>query len=292
MSLQLTQVRAFVAVIDAGGFQEAARRLDCAQPTVTQLVRKLETGLGVQLIVRNRRGAIATPAGKAFLPHARRLLHAEARALASVDQHSLVIGASGNIGTYLMPSVLKKFGSARSDIRAELTIGPNPEIAVRIETGDVDLAVMEWWDDRPGLRAELWRRERLVVIVPPDHAWARKKSIRKDLLFDTELIGGESGSGTGRLLRRVFGARADGIRVAMNLGSTAAVKEAVKAGLGISLVLESAVQDEVRSGILRAIPVAGEPLEKELFIVTPEDVPPTAPSARFRDFVRRELTLV
>lgn len=290
MSLQLTQVRAFVEVIETGGFQEAARRLDCAQPTVTQLVRKLEAGLGVQLIVRNRRGAIATPAGKAFLPHARRLLHAEARAVASVGKYSLAIGASGNIGTYLMPALLKKFGSTRSDIHTELTIGPNPEIAMRVETGEVDLAVMEWWDDRPGLKAELWRRERLVVIVPPDHAWARKKSIPKDLLLDTEMVGGETGSGTGRLLRRVFGARADGIRVSMNLGSTAAVKEAVKAGLGISLVFESSVHDEVRSGTLSAIQVAGDPLEKELFIITPEDVPPTAPSARFRDFVRRELT--
>lgn len=285
MSLQLSQVRAFVTVIDTGGFLEAARKLDCAQPTVTQLVRKLESELGVQLIVRNRRGATTTPAGAAFLPHARRLLNAEARAIASVSNCSLCVGASGNIGTYLLPSVLKKFHRV-SDIRPELTIGPNLEIADRVETGDIDVALMEWWDDRPGLRAEIWRRERLVVIVAPDHPWARKKSIPKNWLLDTEMLGGEPGSGTGRLLRRVFGENASGIRVSMNLGSTAAVKEAVKAGLGISLVFESSVRDEVRTGALCAVQLAGGPVEKDLFIITPEDVPDTAPSARFRDFMR------
>lgn len=290
MSLQLTQVRGFVAVVDTGGFQQAARKLDCAQPTVTQLVRKLEAELGVRLIVRNRRGAITTSAGAAFLPHARRLLNAEARAIASVSRYSLAIGASGNIGTYLLPTVLRKFGSA-SDIRAELTIGTNPEIATRVETGDIDVAVMEWWDNRPGLKAEVWRRERLVVIVPPDHAWSRKKSIPKNWLLNTEMLGGEPGSGTGRLLRRVFGEDADCIRVTMELGSTAAVKEAVKAGLGISLVFASSIRDEVASGSICAIELAGGPLEKDLFIVTPEDIPATGPSARFRDFVKNALVL-
>jgi DNA-binding transcriptional LysR family regulator len=288
MTLNLSQVRAFLAVIDTGGFQEAARMLGCAQPTVTQLLRKLETDLAVQLVVRNRRGAATTPAGAALLPHARRLLRAEQRAVASVANSSLAIGASGNIGTYLLPPLLQRFAKL-SDVKAALVIATNPEIAERVEAGDVDIAVMEWWSDCPGFKAEVWHRERLVVIVPPGHTWARDKVIPRDWLLEVSMLGGEPGSGTGRLLQGVFGKEANRIRVSMNLGSTAAVKEAVKAGLGISLVFLSSVRDEVSAGSLCALDLEGEPLEKELIVVMPEDVPPTAPSARFRELLKEAM---
>jgi DNA-binding transcriptional LysR family regulator len=285
MTLNLTQVRAFLAVIETGGFQEAARELGCAQPTVTQLVRKLESDLATQLIVRNRGGAVTTPSGSRFLPHANRLLRAEERAIASVGSRSLAIGASGNIGTYLLPSLLKQFNDI-SDAKAELVIAPNPEIADRIEAGDVDIAVMEWWDDRKGFTSELWRRERLVVIVAPDHAWALKKAIPREWLLEVTMIGGEAGSGTGRLLQGVFGEDSARIRVSMNLGSTAAVKEAVKAGLGISLVFLTSVRDEIRAGTLCALDLDGDQIEKELLVVMPESVPSSAPSSHFRALLR------
>jgi len=285
MTLNLSQVRAFLAVIDTGSFQEAARMLGCAQPTVTQLVRKLETDLAVQLVVRNRRGAVATRGGAAFLPHARRLLRAEQRAVASVTNSSLAIGASSNVGTYLLQPFLRRFAGI-SDTRPELVIATNPEIAERVEAGDVDIGVMEWWSDCPGFTAEVWHRERLVVIVPPDHIWARDKAIPRDWLLEVTMLGGEAGSGTGRLLQGVFGKKAERIRVSMSLGSTAAVKEAVKAGLGISLVFLSSVRDEVAAGSLCAVDLDGEPLEKELVVVMPEDVPATAPAARFRSLLK------
>ena len=281
MTLNLVQVRAFLAVVDGGGFQGAARRLGCAQPAVTQLVRKLETDLAVQLVVRGRRGALPTTDGSRFLPHARRLLHAEARAVAAVAGRTLAIGASGNVGTYLLPPLVRRFGE-RERTGPRLVIAPNPEIADRIEGGEVDVAVMEWWDGRPGFTAEPWRRERLVVIVAPDHPWAALDRVPRERLLDAGMLGGEGGSGTGRLLERMLGPDAGRIRTTMDLGSTAAVKEAVKAGLGVSLVFRSSVADEVRAGSLVARELEGPPLEKELVVVMPQNVPPTAPAARFR----------
>lgn len=281
MTLNLMQIRAFIAVIDTGGFQEAARWLDCSQPTVTQLVRKLETQLAVQLIIRHRGAPVATRHGDLFLPHARRLLRAEERAVASITARTLMVGASGNVGTYLLPPLLRSFRDS-ADIDTDLVIAPNPEISDRIESGDIDIAVLEWWDGRAGFIARPWRRERMVVIVPPDHIWAAQDEIPRDWLLDTPMIGGEPGSGTGRLLQEAYGKDADHIRVSMNLGSTAAVKEAVKAGLGISIVLRSTVMEDVQAGTLRAIDLAGAAIEKELMIVLPENVPDNAPSARFQ----------
>lgn len=287
MTLNLAQVRAFVAVVDAGGFQEAARRLGCAQPTVTQLVRRLEAALDAPLVVRGRRGAAPTAAGRRLLPHARLLLGAERRAVAAVGGRSLAIGASGNVGTYLLPSLLRRF-QAQSDVEARPLIATNPRIAAHVEAGDVDVAMMEWWDGRPGFTAGVWRREPLLVIVAPEHPWAGHGTVPPERLAEWPMIGGEAGTGTGRLLQALFGDAAAALPVAMSLGSTAAVKEAVKAGLGISVVLAAAVSDEIRAGSLHALRLEGAEPTKDLVVVTPEGVPPGAPAARFRDMLLGE----
>lgn len=280
--LSLSQVQTFLAVIDEGGFQGAAQALGLAQPTVSQQLRKLEEALGVQLVVRTRNSARPTKDGIAFLPYARGLMRTAGRAAAALAGRSLAIGASSNIGTYLLPARLRQFAAgAGTGIGLDLVLGTNPETAGRLDGGEVDVALMEWWDGRPGFNATPWRREPMAVIVSPKHPWARRRSVTKALLLDQPLIGGEPGTGTGQLLRKAFGRNAARLRVTMQLGSTAAVKEAVKAGLGISLVLAAAVAEEVRAGTLSALRLADADLAKELFVVLPDDTPATSPAARF-----------
>jgi DNA-binding transcriptional LysR family regulator len=280
--LNLAQVQTFLAVIDEGGFQGAALSLGLAQPTVSQQLRKLEDALGAPLLVRNRTGSEPTRDGIAFLPYARGLMRTAARAVSAVRGRSLAIGASGNIGTYLLPRKLQRFAAnGGAGVGFELVFGTNPEIAGRLDGGEIDVALMEWWDGRPGFAATPWRREPMAVIVAPAHPWAGRRSVTRALLLDQPLIGGEPGSGTGQLLRKVFGRNAARLRVTLQLGSTAAVKEAVKAGLGISLVLAGAVEEEVKAGTLRALRLSDGDLAKDLFVVLPEDTPPTSPAARF-----------
>jgi DNA-binding transcriptional LysR family regulator len=95
------------------------------------------------------------------------------------------------------------------------------------------------------------------------------------------MIGGESGTGTGTLLQKIFGKNAAKIRVSLNVGSTEAVKAAVKAELGISLVFASAVEAEVRAGTLRAIPVSGVEIAKDLFVVLPDHILSDLPAHHF-----------
>src|SRR5262249_51991591 len=132
-------------------------------------------------------------------------------------------------------------------------------------------AVMEWWDQRPGLRWVLWRSEPLVVIVSPDHRLADRCEISKAELATLDLLGGEPGTGTAHLLDIYFEPSAARPRVSRRLGSTEAVKQAVKAGLGISLVLQAAVTEEIATGSLRALRVNPPELRKELFIIWRDD---------------------
>ena len=105
----------------------------------------------------------------------------------------------------------------------------------RLERGEADVAAMEWWDGRPGFTARTWRREPLVVIVGFGHRWARRGSVPVTDLQTEPLLGGESGTGTGYLLRRQLGPIAKSLTIIDGFGSTEAVKRAVRAGCGASI---------------------------------------------------------
>lgn len=280
--MNLSQVEVFLTILEAGGFNQAAQRLGCSQPTVSQQLRRLEEELGAQLIVRNRAHPALTAHGARFKPYARRLLHTAERARAAVKSNLLAIGASSNIGVYFLHKALRAFELEHPELpHPEVRIATNPEIIEQISGGQIDVAVLEWWVPAAGLIALPWKRERLVMIVCPSHPLAQRNEVSPDVLLSTPLLGGESGTGTGTLLRSVFGERANQMKVAQNLGSTEAVKQAVRSNLGVSLVLEGAVADEVRHGDLVAIPVSDAPLEKEFQIVLPEDTPASAAAWKF-----------
>jgi DNA-binding transcriptional LysR family regulator len=280
--LNLDQVEAFIAVVETQGFREAAARLGCSQPTVSQQLRKLEESLGVELIVRSRMQSTPTPQGARLIPLARSLLRTAARARDVVSAQRLTIGASSNIGTYLLQPYVARIAQVLGPaVNIDLRITGNPEIADALSAGEVDVAVMEWWDKREGFVAKKWHQEKLVVIVSPSHHWAKKKSLQVSQLFEEPMIGGESGTGTGTLLKRIFGKNASKIQVGLNVGSTEAVKAAVKAGLGISIVFASAVKDEIRAGNLRALPVSGVDIAKDLFVILPEQILSDLPAHKF-----------
>ena len=284
--LNLLHLQAFLAVVEDGGFREAARRLACAQPTVSQHVRKLEEALGVPLVRRGPGGCAPTPHGERLLPFARSLLDTAARACTAVCEPGLVVGASSNIATYLLQPHLHAFAARYPAAgRLRLTVDGNPAIAERLSRGEVDVGLMEWWDGRPGFTDRTWRREAMLVIVPPGHPWAARASVTRAMLLETPLIGGEPGTGTATLLARTFATAAGDLKVAMTVGSTEAVKRAVMAGLGVSLVMAGAVEQEVRLGMLSALPLEGEALSKPLHVLLPEAMPATAPAAVFADFL-------
>jgi DNA-binding transcriptional LysR family regulator len=285
--LDLAQVKSFVAVIEAGSFHGAARRLGLAQATVSQHVRKLEETLGVALVVRSRTRCTPSHKGSTFLSHARRLLQAAEDARSSVHHSRLKVGAASNLGIYLLPAFVRSFHQNFGETpRIELSIAANPTVAQRMLRGEIDLAVMEWWEPEPGFEATLWRSEPLVVIVPPGHPFAARDRIAVEDLIGEPLIGGEPGTRTGRLLRETLGPRVSSrLVIASELGSTEAVKHAVAAGLGISIVLAASVTEEVRAGSLCALSFQGVDLRKPLFVALPENTPERGWAAAFRDLL-------
>lgn len=272
--LNLSFVKTFVTLIDSGGFSDAALRLNLAQPTVSQQIQKLEAALGVVLIRRSHASCSPTEQGQAILPYARALLASADRLQAAAANDHLRIGCSGNIAAYFIAQDLKRFIETQSSpVRWDVRAGTNLEVADWLAGGEIDIATMEWSGQRAGLEIKPWRRESMVVIVAPEHPFAGRKSLTVSQLTRLELIGGERGSGTGTLLKRALGDRADQLRIVHSLHSTEAVKSAVAAGLGASIVLRAAVAREVEAGELRALSIRGVPLEKTFYVALTNTLP-------------------
>ena len=266
--LNLEHIASFLAVLRTRNFGAAAHERALSQATVTQHIQKLEAALNTRLIARSHSGCTPTPAGTALLPHAESLLRVNTRVLNLMRKPAIAIGASSNIGVYLLQPYIKSFmAETGGQNPVEIVIQQNPVIADKLESGEIDVATMEWWDDRPGYIARPWRQEELVVIVAPDHPWAELSAVPRALLKDAPLLGGEPGTGTGTLLVQHLGEEIRGLQVAMQLGSTEAVKQWVKAGLGISIVLSSTIIEECHAGTLRAIPLEGAPICKTLYVI-------------------------
>ncbi|WP_334188322.1 LysR family transcriptional regulator [Noviherbaspirillum sp.] len=284
--IHLDRIVTFLAVAAHGGFREAAKHTGLSQPAVTQHIKRLEQALKIELIDRSNTGSTLTAAGRTFLPYAENLVHTWHRACGLFAKESIVVGASSNTGIYLLQPYLKAYRDTTQE-KLDVVIGDNREIADKLQRCEIDVAVMEWWDDRPGFVAGIWRREELVLIVPPQHEWAALPGISPERLRGLSFLGGEPGTGTGRRLQQCLGDVAHTIGVAMQLGSTEAVKHAVHAGLGMSLVMASAVEKEHRDGWLHAIPIDGKPLHKEIFVMRRADGFSDAPAVRFVDFLRQ-----
>jgi DNA-binding transcriptional LysR family regulator len=267
--MNLEHIETYLTVIRTGGFRAAGKELGVAQPTVTQHIRKLEEAVGATLVVRDRTGCVPAPNTEMFIQHAEALVALADKARQALRRPRLTIGAASNIGIYMLQPSFRRFSEEfgrRLDLN--MVIDRNDVIAQRMETGELDVGAMEWWDGRQG-------------FVAPDHPWANRDGIMKGDLVGQPIIGGEAHTGTGRALRRCLGDLAQRLTVDMNLGSTEAVKNAVRSGLGISIVLASAVSEEVAEGHLAQVPILDAALSKDLFLIHRRGLPGDSPAVRF-----------
>jgi len=203
--LNLIWLKSLITVIELHSFQAAANQLGLAQPTITQHIQKLEEMLRVPLIKRVRSGCQPTEHALRLMPYAESMLRIQQRALQAVQQPSLKLGASSNIGIYLLQPYLRQYLQDKTGESAplDLLIDSNPNVAEKLENAEIDMALMEWWSPKAGFDSQTWKTEPLVLITPNDHPLAKLPSISKAMLAGLNLIGGEQGSGTGRLLKAI-----------------------------------------------------------------------------------------
>jgi DNA-binding transcriptional LysR family regulator len=290
--MEIARVETFVAVAQRLSFSEAARALHLSQPAVSQHVAALERELDVKLFERTTRRVRLTPAGVALLARADTLLraHEEARrAVAAAEgriRGELSIAASLTVGGYVLPPALASLAAAHPEVRVRVTIENTEQVAEALLSGRVDLGFVEGDVAAAGVVLRPIREDELVLAAPAGHRFARYDAVPLEDALSEPFVLRERGSGTRQVAEahlRQAGVDLGRLRVVAELSSIDAIKAAVAAGLGISIISRSALDDE--DGALIARRLQGLRLTRRLAAATRAGAPLLPSAARLLELI-------
>ncbi|MBI1957868.1 MAG: LysR family transcriptional regulator [Candidatus Rokubacteria bacterium] len=295
--MDLRQLEIFVKVAEIGSFSRAAEALHLTQPTVSEHIRTLEDELGVRLLDRLGRGAAVTRAGELLVSYASRMLALQREARQALDSFQgkmsggLLIGASTIPGEYVLPPLIGRFKDKYPEISITLLIGDSQAVVGWVVEGKAELGVV---GARLPHRAVEYRElmpDEEVVVVPAGHAWHGRTQVTLEELRAEPLLIRERGSGTRAALEAALAAadlRLDAFRIVGEMGSTQAIKQAVKAGVGISVLSRRAVEEECRHGLLWGLRVKDLSVTRAFHVVTHRDRSRSPLAEAFRVFLDAE----
>jgi len=256
------RLQVFHSVARLLSFTKAAEALHMTQPAVTFQVRQLEEHFNTRLFDRTHNRISLTEAGSRVFQYADRIfeLYAEmensVREMTGEIRGALTIGASTTVAEYMLPSLLGDFKEKYPDVNIHLKVSNSEGIVSMVENNAIDLGVVEAPVTNKNLVVEVCKHDNLVAIVPPNHPLASSSTTTFNELLQYPFICREEGSGTREVISEYLGtvnACDKDLNIAMELGSPEAVKGAVEAGMGISVVSSATIQKELRLGTLKAI---------------------------------------
>ncbi|MDW7771601.1 MAG: selenium metabolism-associated LysR family transcriptional regulator [Desulfobulbaceae bacterium] len=292
--MEMRKLEVFCRVVELKSFTRAAEAVLLSQPTVSEHIRSLEEELGQKLIDRLGREAEPTPVGSLLYKYAVRMLRLQEEAVESIENYGgklfgrIMIGSGTIPGTYILPRLISQFRKKYSSIQATLRIAGSQLIASEVLNGGLDMAVVgARWKEK-GLE---WRQifsDRLVLVVNAEHPWASRRAVGLEELKNEPFILRESGSGTRRVIDQILenhGVNPADLQEVAEIGSTAAIKEAVKAGIGISILSVRSVEQDVNLGLLKTIPLNGIDLERPFYLIKRINRELSPVSAIFRDYL-------
>jgi DNA-binding transcriptional LysR family regulator len=277
VDFDLRQIEVFLKVVELGSFSKAGEAVHLAQASVSERIATLESMVGAKLLDRMGRTVTPTKAGELLCQHAQRLLEAKKAAclemqdFLGVRQGDISIGGSTIPGEYILPKVVGWFSKQYPGITVTLSVADSEEIESRVLEGEFELGVIGRKSSNKHLEThELWKDE-LVLALPSTHRLAGKKEVSLQEVVQEPFISRELGSGTLRSMEPYLqGAGLKGIEslhVVARLGTSTAVKEGIKAGLGISILSAVAIETELKAGVLKAIRLKDNPMFRYFYLI-------------------------
>ncbi len=269
------RLQVFHTVARLLSFTKAAESLHMTQPAVTFQVRQLEEYFNTRLFDRTHNRISLTAAGERVYEYAAQIFDLYAKMDNAVRDMTgeisgvLIIGASTTIAEYMLPALLGDFKKKYPDINVHLKVSNSDGIVSMVENNDIDLGVVEAPVVNKNLVVENCRNDRLVAVVPPTHELAGKKKLNVKELIAHAYIAREEGSGTREVIEEYLtatGMKPADMSVAMELGSPEAIKGAVEAGMGVSIVSEVTIHKELQLGTLVSLEL-DPPLERPFSFV-------------------------
>jgi len=240
-------------------------------------IRQLENEVGLKLFEQLGKKIALTEAGLSLIPHARRVMAAveDARQciqeLQGLERGSLRIGASTTPGMYLIPKAVASFKAQHPNIEIHLRIKDTQQVEAGVLNNEFDFGFVGGHLVGDEVAALPWLIDQLVLIVPPDHNFARRKSVKPNSLQKQKFILREVGSATRATIVNYLQNSGVTMEPIMEMENPESVKKAVQSGLGIAFISRFAVETELQAKTLVAVRVSGLDIRRELKIVYRKD---------------------
>ena len=257
------RLKVFHTVARLLNFTKAADALHMTQPAVTFQIRQLEEHFNTRLFDRTHNRVSLTEAGQRVYSYADRIfelydeMENTIREMTGDVSGVVTLGASTTIAEYMLPFLLGDFKSQNPEVNIRLKVSNTEGIVSMVENNVIDLGIVEASVNNKNLQVDECRMDQLVAIVPKNHPLASLKSITPQQLLPYPFICREEGSGTREVITEFLQEHMAGedLKICLELGSPEAIKGAVEAGMGVSIMSRSTVAKELKLGTLAAIPM-------------------------------------
>jgi len=291
--ITIQQLEALVLLVEERTFAAAAKKMNLTQPSISKHIKNLEGLIDVDIIDRGSPGIVLTNEGRILHAYARRILKLRDEAHEKIAQtrdssfRHIFIGASTIPGSYILPRALGVLKDRFPNIMAHVRSGDSHDILEMVASDQVEIGFIgqDTRDKRFGSEP-IWK-DTLVLVAATDHPLARAREIPD--LAELPFVGREVGSGTRSTIEarlKTTAASGSNLSLVGEMGSSEAVKEAVLAGIGISILSVHAIRRELEQGLLTSIPWPGFPLQRDIFMVSKKQFKPLRHHEQFLECMR------
>ncbi len=289
------KLRVFVSVARQGSFSRAAEALFLTQSAVSQHVLSLERGLGTRLFKRTSRGVRLTTSGNTLLTYAEQILWLVAAAekdvvnVEGLQSGKLWVGATPVASVYLLPSWLKQFATLYPQLTVSVHTGTTSQVIAQVRSRPHSLGIVEGEvQERDGLEILVLRPTRLWLVVSPLHPWAGKTHISIHALNDCPFLARALDSQTRLWMENILRRYEVQPRIVAEFDDPDSIRKAVINNLGVSILPECMVRDDLEQGTLHGLQIAELPLERALKAVWDARFPLGPIAGSFLDMLRTQ----
>jgi LysR family transcriptional regulator, transcriptional activator of the cysJI operon len=262
--MHIETLKVFCDLVDLQSFSLAAERNFITQSAVSQQIRAIETKFKKRLLerVRGRREVKLTAAGEVFYRESKNVLSAyeqmqeSLRGLVGRVGGTVKVATVYSVGLHEMPAKVREFMSKFPSARIDLEYSRTTKVVRDVQNGTVELGIMAFPEPKRGLQITQMPPNKLVLICPPDHKFANRRSLKAKDLQGQDLVLFERDTPTRKAIDRILKAYGVEVNKAAEFDNIETIKRAVEVGFGIAIVPLPAVSDEERSGRLAAIQLA------------------------------------
>lgn len=293
MNISLRQLRVFEAVVRHMSYTRAAEELHQTQPAVSMQVRQLEEEVGLALFEKLGRNISLTEAGRELYPYCQginrslRELQDLMESLKGVSCGRLAVAVASTVN-YFAPRLLAAFHQRFPGVALALDVTNREQLVRMLEANTTDMVLMGPPPDGLEVESEAFMDNPLVIVAPPEHPLAGAREVPLARLAQEVFVMREPGSGTRLAMDRFFSDQGIAIQRGMQMTRNEAIKQSVRAGLGLSLISLHSIELELATGKLVVLDVIGLPIQHQWYLVYRRGKRLSPSAWAFREFVLAE----